>query len=277
MEAREEALDPGKDIDGKKQISFADFDARIMGKKGSFNYSYNPQLSVDGDFQIIVGQHVSQNANDKKEVEAGLESIQESAGKLPEKMSLDNGYFSGENLQALEKSGVDTYIATDRNDKKPSESLEESNRKLVKSDFCYDEEQDCFHCPKGHPLKLKNKETSDKRIYQGDIAACTSCPLFSRCSQSKKGEARTITTDKHEGLREAMRRKMEREEAKEIYKRRKVIVEPVFGQIKNGGFRGFSLRGKEKVAGEFSLVCAAHNMKKMVKAIMTESVCPAFG
>ncbi len=41
-----------------------------------------------------------------------------------------------------------------------------------------------------------------------------------------------------------------------------VIVEPVFGQIKNGGFHGFSLRGKEKVAGEFSLVCAAHNLKK---------------
>ncbi len=58
---------------------------------------------------------------------------------------------------------------------------------------------------------------------------------------------------------------------------RKVIVEPVFGQIKNGGFRGFSLRGKEKVAGEFSLVCAGHNIKKMVKAIMTGAVCPAFG
>jgi len=74
-----------------------------------------------------------------------------------------------------------------------------------------------------------------------------------------------------------MRIKMEQEEAKEIYKRRKVIVEPVFGQIKNGGFRGFSLRGKEKVAGEFSLVCAGHNIKKMVKAIMTGAVCPAFG
>jgi hypothetical protein len=56
---------------------------------------------------------------------------------------------------------------------------------------------------------------------------------------------------------------MEKEESKEIYKERKVIVEPVFGQIKNTGFRGFSVRGKEKVAGEFSLVCATHNIKKM--------------
>jgi len=277
LEAREESIKPGQKIDDKKQISFADHDARIMGKKGSFDYSYNPQISVDGDFQIIVGQHVSQNANDKKEVEAGLESIQNAADKFPDMISLDNGYFSGENLKALGDNKVDAYIATDRNDKKHSESLDESERKLVKSDFRYDEEEDCFYCPNDQVLTLKNQGAGGNRVYQGDITVCANCPFFSRCSQSKKGEARTMTTDKHEGLRQAMRIKMEQEKAKEIYKRRKVIVEPVFGQIKNGGFRGFSLRGKEKVAGEFSLVCAAHNIKKMVKAIMMGSVCPAFG
>jgi len=54
---------------------------------------------------------------------------------------------------------------------------------------------------------------------------------------------------------------MATEAAKVIYGKRKTIVEPVFGQIKNSGFRGFSVRGKEKVAGEFSMVCAAHNSK----------------
>ena len=50
-----------------------------------------------------------------------------------------------------------------------------------------------------------------------------------------------------------------------VYKQRKVIVEPVFGQIKNSGFRGFSARSKDKVAGEFSMVCAAHNFKIVPK------------
>jgi len=59
-----------------------------------------------------------------------------------------------------------------------------------------------------------------------------------------------------------MKQTMETDAAKEIYARRKVIVEPVFGQIKNTGFRGFSLRGLKKVSGEFSLVCATHNLKK---------------
>ncbi|MDP2178495.1 transposase, partial [Methylicorpusculum sp.] len=65
--------------------------------------------------------------------------------------------------------------------------------------------------------------------------------------------------------------------AKAVYRQRKVIVEPVFGQIKNSGFRGFSVRGKDKVAGEFSLVCATHNLKKMVKAMGKGLVRPNFG
>jgi len=67
---------------------------------------------------------------------------------------------------------------------------------------------------------------------------------------------------------------METEESKAIYKKRKVIVEPVFGQIKNTGFCGFSVRGKEKVAGEFSRICATHNIKKITKAIFKGVIRP---
>ena len=74
-----------------------------------------------------------------------------------------------------------------------------------------------------------------------------------------------------------MRRKMQTAEGQTVYKQRKVIVEPVFGQIKNIGFRGFSVRSKDKVAGEFSIVCAAHNIKKIAKAILTGLIRPEFG
>ena len=49
------------------------------------------------------------------------------------------------------------------------------------------------------------------------------------------------------------------------------------GQIKNTVFRGFGVRGMSRVAGEFSLVCAAHNIKKMVGAAIRGSVRPEFG
>ena len=101
---------------------------------------------------------------------------------------------------------------------------------------------------------------------------CKECPYRSRCSNSKKEAGRVIRTDKFESIRQAMNKKMETAEAKTVYARRKVIAEPPFGQIKNSGFRSFSLRGKEKVAAEFSLVCTAHNMKKFAKAASTGSI-----
>jgi hypothetical protein len=48
----------------------------------------------------------------------------------------------------------------------------------------------------------------------------------------------------------------------------------VFGQIKNNGFRGFSVRGDEKASGEFSLVCTVHNIKKIMKAMLKRVVGP---
>ncbi len=278
LEEREKELNPGKEIEDKKQIGFADTDARIMGKQSDFDYRYNGQISVDSDNQIIVGQHLSQNANDKKEIAPALETIRDATdGRLPEIMSADNGYLSGDNLEALEESGVDCYIATSKGEKKNETPLDESGRELVKADFQYDPEQDCFTCPGGQPSILIRETKSGEKTYRGSGETCAARHYRPRCCRSKKGEARTINTDDKEPLRQQMNDKMEQQEAKDIYKERKVIVEPVFGQIKNTGFRGFNVRGKNKVAGEFSLVCAAHNIKKIGKAIIEGFVRPESG
>ena len=61
-----------------------------------------------------------------------------------------------------------------------------------------------------------------------------------------------------------MHQKLKTETGRAQYKRRKAIVEPVFGWIKQVlGFRRFSLRGIEKVTGEWDLVCLAVNLKHM--------------
>jgi len=267
LEKREEELNPGKPIEGKKQISFADSDSRIMGKNGNFDYQYNGQISVDKDNQIIVGQHLSQNANDKKEVDPAIEAMLEATGALPSKYSADNGYMSGDNLEALEAAKIDAYIATDKGEKKNKDPLDESNRKLTKADFVFNEQEDSFTCPGGQTLALKSSSKNGKKKYQGSSQICNNCNYRNRCCKSATGQARTINTDDKEPIRQQMNEKMEATESKEIYKKRKVIVEPVFGQIKNTGFRGFSVRGKTKTSGEFSLVCAVHNIKKITKAL----------
>jgi transposase len=63
---------------------------------------------------------------------------------------------------------------------------------------------------------------------------------------------------------QAMLRKLRTKRGRARYRKRKAIVEPVFGWVKHViGFRAFSLRGLRKVAGEWSLVCLALNVRRM--------------
>lgn len=63
-----------------------------------------------------------------------------------------------------------------------------------------------------------------------------------------------------------MREKLRTEAGREIYRFRKAIVEPVFGQIKQArGFRRFSFRGKENVGCEWNLICMTHNLLKVFR------------
>jgi transposase len=65
-------------------------------------------------------------------------------------------------------------------------------------------------------------------------------------------------------VQERMAAKVRTPEGRAVYARRKVIVEPVFGQIKEGqGFRRFLLRGLDNIRGEWRLVCVTHNLLKI--------------
>jgi len=64
--------------------------------------------------------------------------------------------------------------------------------------------------------------------------------------------------------KETMRQKLASATGKVLYAARKRIVEPVFGQTKEArGIRGFLLRGLEKVAAEWQLICLTHNLLKI--------------
>ena len=73
----------------------------------------------------------------------------------------------------------------------------------------------------------------------------------------------TVITDEKLTIKTHMKIKLATVEGKATYSRRKVIVEPVFGQIKNRGFRHFLLRGLQKVRGEWSLIAMSHNLLKL--------------
>jgi transposase len=83
--------------------------------------------------------------------------------------------------------------------------------------------------------------------------------------RQKHHEADAATVAGEEATaKERMAAKVSTPAGRALYARRKVIVEPVFGQIKGArGFRRFSLRGLENVNGEWRLVCLTHNLLKV--------------
>ena len=66
-----------------------------------------------------------------------------------------------------------------------------------------------------------------------------------------------------------MRHRVSTAEGRAVYSRRKVIVEPVFGQLKgsagNPGYLGFLRRGLIKCTQEWHWLCAKHNILKYIR------------
>jgi hypothetical protein len=94
--------------------------------------------------------------------------------------------------------------------------------------------------------------------------------LFVAPDRQKHGEKRPTTSGPPPpgaSVAEQMRHKLRTAEGQAVYKLRKAVVEPVFGQIKEArGFRRFLLRGLEKVQAEWQMICATHNLLKLFRS-----------
>ena len=117
----------------KAQRNFTDPDSRIMrdGATKSFEQSYNCQAIVDREAQVIVAAQVTQEANDKQQVQPLVEQMKVNLeGRTPVELSADAGYFSEDNLSYWEAQTIDPYIATGRqkHGAKPEKSVEISAR-----------------------------------------------------------------------------------------------------------------------------------------------------
>ena len=103
----------------KDQYNFTDPESRIMRGADGIVQAYNAQAAVEPDLQLIVGQTVTQAANDKEQLLPMVEVIEQQSGQRPEEMLADSGYCSEKNLEALESAAqperrIAGYIATER-------------------------------------------------------------------------------------------------------------------------------------------------------------------
>ena len=115
--AREQAKSEGKDAEQahptkKAQYNFTDPESRMLKGPDGFLQGYNTQIAVEPVFQLIVGQRVTQAANDKQQLVPLIEAIEEQSGQKPEAVLADHGYCSDENLKYLARKRVEGFIAT---------------------------------------------------------------------------------------------------------------------------------------------------------------------
>jgi len=104
--ARDKAAEEGKSAeeakrakpDDKDQYNFTDPESRIMKGADGMVQGYNAQAAVEPTLLLIVGQAVTEAANDKKQLKPMVELIEQQSGQRPEAILADNGYCSEENL-----------------------------------------------------------------------------------------------------------------------------------------------------------------------------------
>jgi len=103
------------------QYNFTDPESRIMknGNNAGFEQAYNAQAAVDQASRFIVACSLSNHANDKAEVEPTLAALAPALG-TPPAAALDNGFWSEQNIAALEQRQIEPYIATGRDPHHPS-------------------------------------------------------------------------------------------------------------------------------------------------------------
>lgn len=112
--------DPKPPVSGPRkndQVNLTDEDSRIMPGPGkSFMQAYNAQAAVDTESMLVLANHISQNANDKKELEPMLERLENLPEVLGKAQNLlaDAGYFSEANVTACARNKVVPYIASGR-------------------------------------------------------------------------------------------------------------------------------------------------------------------
>jgi len=122
--------------------------------------------------------------------------------------------------------------------------------------------------------QLPEKATADAGYFSAAAVtneALSSVDLYVTPDSGKKTEAETELlpappTEADQVVIEQMREKLKTEAGRELYKQRKLIVEPVFGQVKEArGFRRFSFRGLRKNQAEWVLICLTHNLLKLFR------------
>jgi transposase len=176
----------------------------------------------------------------------------------PRQVIGDTTYGTADNIRELEESGIRAYV--------PLPDWEQRTPYFGASLFTYDAERDRYVCPQGEVLRRRKASYGEEKvIYRADAAVCSACPVKGNCTPSDHG--RQIARPFDAEYLERVRGYHETADYKRAMRKRKVWIEPLFGEAKQWhGMRQFRLRGLMKVNMEGLFIAAGQNLKRLLSA-----------
>lgn len=242
------------ELEGLDRLSPTDKDSRLMRSRYGLIPGYNGQFAVDSKHKMIAGFQLTDEEADIHQAKPMVESLMESYGEIPGEALTDKGYYSPDDIESLEKLGVEMYVGV------PSAPKEESG-----ISFHYDTEKQMYICSQGKELHLisKNIKRRNSLADKYQATGCEGCPLREKCTKAKQG--RIIYRYLNQEFRDKYKEKMKTVKGKAKMYLRKCIVEHPFGTIKSWmGKIQLLLRGIEKAETETCLWVTSYNFRRLI-------------
>lgn len=235
-----------------------------------FRPLYSVQLLRDLDSPLIFSYDVLPQNNDNGVMGPLLEQMTHHVGRKPLQLLVDAGYVSLQHLELCEQTGITLYGPCQANDFTASRGKRpQSNQytQLPKSAFRWLPGEQTYECPQGHHLHFARRCTQRRLdstvsldLYVCPPEHCLKCPQQPACTPTPH-KGRCVSRMEHEELLDALRSRMETEEARQLYRHRSRTVELNYADLKeHRGLRRFHGRGRTRAATEVGLLILVHNL-----------------
>ena len=251
---------------GPERVNLTDPDATLMKGRQGFVAGFNAQAMVSPLAEgkagrtgfLITAADVVMDPEDHAQLVPMIDAARELSGEEATFTLADAGYHSGPNLTAC---GEQDHLVL-MPESSPDEVL---NAPYHKDRFLYNAEEDTYTCPEGQTLRYaatKRPKGGPVRVYRAGVV-CRGCPAFGSCTTNKQ-QGRSVQIGPDDALLRQQRELMRTAAAKERYRQRKILAEPVFGILKEQyGMRRFWVRGLRKVQAAWTMTAAAFNLRTL--------------
>lgn len=246
---------------GVDHLNVNEPEARVMNVRGSGSrLSYNAQATADEN-GLVVAIDVTSDAIDFEQLTPMLEQAAQTLGQRPEQTLVDGGYASARSLETAQNANHSVVVpdgALNNAEADPSNPYD-------KVHFVYDRERDVYICPLGEVLPFvrltrDRPNSPEKAIYRCRNRAC---PVKAQCTKDKLG--RSIKRSVHDAAIDRQKAMQRDPSVASLYALRKVLIEPLFAHVKwVDGFRRFTMRGLKSARAQWSMICTAVNLRKLM-------------